>query len=96
MKKRNYRITTKSGQQLKLKKVNDEHLNKIGFSATIKLRKTIYHLLEVHREINRRGLEHPAHMANGNAFDILTGTLALALNDLNHKYNREDNGGEEE
>ena len=90
MKKRNYRITTKTGAQLKIKKLDGDHLNTLAYKATIKLRRAMYHFLEVRREVKRRRLEHPAHMANCSPYEITTTSLALAMNDFNHKYKAED------
>mgnify|MGYP003637206749 CR=1 FL=1 len=98
MKKRNYRITDMTGKQVKIKKLSDERLSKLAYSSERRIRKAMYELLEVQREIKRRRLEHPAHMVNCNPLDITTKILAFAHNDFNHKYQAEDDfyGKEEE
>jgi hypothetical protein len=82
---RKYRITKSNGAQIKLREVSDVGLNKLAFAATVKLRKAIYHMLEMRREVKRRGLEHPQHM-HDLPIDIVNKALMLAYNDINENY----------
>lgn len=81
-----YMITDRNGTQKPLKKIEDSALNKIAFAATTNVRRAIYHMLELRREVMKRGKEHPKHIANKTELNIFDSAFALAMNDFNQKY----------
>lgn len=80
-----YMITDRTGNQTALKRMDDEGLGKLAFAASMKVRKAIYHLLEVRRELMKRGKQHPKHIIKPE-LNIFDSAFALAMNDFNGKY----------
>ena len=83
-----YMITDRTGKQTALKRMDDESLGKLAFAASTKVRKAMYHLLEVRRELMKRGKEHPKHIVKPE-LNIFDSAFALAMNDFNGKYSEQ-------
>ena len=81
-----YIITERTGIQMPIKKLDNEEVTKICFAATGRLRKSMYHMLEMRREMMKRNMDHPQHIANVEPFTIMENAFILALNDFNHQY----------